>query len=64
MIKVDFELLQLLKTNERKTADLTIIGKASSTGTLLCGKKIEKGTKFISESVTGYYKKVLFEVSE
>lgn len=56
------ELLNLLKTNERKTANLEKIGKSSNTGTLILGFKLPIGIKFISESITGYYSKVLFEV--
>ena len=62
IISLTFELLQLLKTNERKTADLRIIEMSKSSGTLSMSKKLAPGMKFISESITGYYKKVLFEV--
>lgn len=56
------ELLRLLKTNERGTADLTTINMSSTCGTLLFNGTIQPGTQIIAESVTGYYTKVLFEV--
>lgn len=56
------QLLQFLKTNERKTIDLTIINGPKKTGTILIQNSLKPGMKFISESITGYYKKVLFEV--
>lgn len=56
------QLLQFLKTNERKIIDLSIIGGLKNLGTMRIGKSLKKGMKFISESITGYYKKVLFEV--
>lgn len=54
------ELLKLLKTNERKTCNLKI--KSSNSGNLTINKKLVFGMKLVSESVTGYYKKVLYEV--
>ncbi len=62
LIELASELLKLLKTNERKTANLTILGGVSSAGTLYFNRTMKKGIQFISESPTGYYKKVLFEV--
>jgi len=62
LIELTSELLKLLKTNERATADLRLIGKSKDSGTLKITKKLKPGYKFISESVTGYYKKVIFEV--
>lgn len=56
------ELLKILKTNERKLCDLKIINQSPNYGTLLISKKLKPGMKFIAESVTGYYKKVLYEV--
>lgn len=61
-IEVINELLKLLKTNERKLADLTKIGLSKQSGVLQINKKLSKGTKIILESYTGYYKKVLYEV--
>ena len=61
-IEVINELLKLLKTNERKLADLTKIGLSKNSGVLKINKKLSKGTKIILESYTGYYKKVLYEV--
>lgn len=62
LLELDNELLKLLKTNERKTADLRLIGMSSMSGTIGMNKKLSRGMKFISESVTGYYHKILFEV--
>lgn len=62
LLKLNIELIGLLQTNARNTADLTLIGMASKTGTLRASKTLTPGTIFISESVTGYYSKVLFEV--
>lgn len=62
LIKVLTEVLVLLKTNERGTADLTLINMNKDTGTLRINKTLKPGMKFISESPTGYYRKVIFEV--
>ena len=62
LIKICTELLNLLQTNARKSADLKLIGLSSNSGILLHSKTISNNSKFISESITGYYKKVLFEV--
>lgn len=62
LIKICTELLNLLQTNARKSADLKLIGLSSNSGILLHSKTISSSSKFISESITGYYKKVLFEV--
>ncbi|MGM9969485.1 MAG: type II CRISPR RNA-guided endonuclease Cas9 [Anaeroplasma sp.] len=59
---VCYELLKLLQTNTRQTANLKDIGLSSFSGTLKINKKLKSGMKFISESITGYYNKVLFEV--
>lgn len=56
------ELLKLLQTNTMQTADLTLISMAKTVGSLNISKKLLPGMKFVSESVTGYYKKILFEV--
>lgn len=55
-------LLQLLKTNERKNVDLKLINLSINSGTLILGKKLKPGIKFIWQSITGYYEKVLYEV--
>lgn len=62
LFKLCSELLKLLKTNERKLCDLTILNHSKNYGTLTIGKKLKPGMKFLSESVTGYYKKVIYEV--
>ncbi len=56
------ELLKLLKTNERTTANLEQVNLAKTCGTLKINKKLVPGMKFISESITGYYSNVMFEV--
>lgn len=61
-IELITELLKLLKTNERKAADLKIIGGSSNTGILYISKQLKNGMRFIRESITGYYRKVIFEV--
>ncbi|MCM1260401.1 MAG: type II CRISPR RNA-guided endonuclease Cas9 [Prevotella sp.] len=61
-IQLVIELLKLLKTNTRETADLRIIDMKEKTGLLTMGKVLKPGMKFISESITGYYRKILFEV--
>ena len=55
-------LLDLLKTNERKIVDLTMINMKKNAGALTISKNLPIGTKFIEESYTGYYKKVIYEV--
>lgn len=61
-IQLITELLKLLKTNTRETADLRIIDMKEKTGLLTMGKTLKPGMKFVSESITGYYCKILFEV--
>ena len=56
------ELLNVLKTNDRKLCNLSCIGLSKDFGTLKIGKNLNKGMKFLSESITGYYKKVIYEV--
>jgi len=56
------ELLELLKTNERKVSNLTRIGLKESSGTLCLNHVLKPGMKLLAESVTGYYSKVIFEV--
>lgn len=41
-----------------------MINLSSNSGTLYLSKKLSPGMKFIAESVTGYYTKVIFEVPE
>lgn len=62
LIAICSELLLLLKTNERKMADLKLIGASTNSGKLAISQKLIPETKIVAESVTGYYKKVLFEV--
>ena len=56
------ELLQLLKTNSKGSADLSLIGLSKNSGCMSISRNLKPGMKLISESVTGYYSKVLFEV--
>lgn len=62
LVYTTFQLLSLLKTNERATADLLNIGLSKKTGVLRISHKLLPGMKFVSESVTGYYSKIIFEV--
>lgn len=55
-------LLQILKTNERKNADLRLIHLSGNSGTILISKKLKSGMKFIWQSITGYYEEILYEV--
>ena len=59
-----FNLLKLLQTTSSQTADLTTIGLSKNYGKLTISKTLKPGMKIISESVTGYYSKVLFEVND
>ncbi|MCR4661801.1 MAG: type II CRISPR RNA-guided endonuclease Cas9 [Clostridia bacterium] len=61
-IKLLSSLLDLLKTNERKLADLSSIGLSKQSGVLKISKTLKPGQLFVSESITGFYKKTLFEV--
>ena len=61
-IEVIHEMLTLLKTNVRSSANLELIGLSKNFGILTIGKALKPGMKFISESITGYYKKLLLEV--
>lgn len=60
--KLIMNLLDFLKCNQRKLIDLTFINESKSSGTILCSKVINKGIKIVYESITGYYKKVVFEL--
>lgn len=62
LLKLAKELLIILKTNERKAADLSVIGLAKNSAILKCSAKLSPGTEIIAESITGYYSKVLFVV--
>ena len=56
------QLLLLLKTNERKTADLTSLSLSTKTGKLSYNNKLISGMKLVDYSITGLKKKVLYEV--
>lgn len=56
------ELLKILKTNERKACNLKCVNLPENACRFSMNKKMNPGVKFISKSITGYYKKVLYEV--
>lgn len=56
------QLLGLLKTNERKSADLTSIGLSKNSGIMLYNIKLIPGLKIVNYSITGLKKKVIYEV--
>lgn len=62
LLNISTQLLLLLRTNERKSADLIEIGLSNNSGILFISKTLKPGTKLIAESVTGYYSKIIFEV--
>ena len=62
LITICHNLLDLLKTNERKLADLSLIKMSKNSGQLALSKKMKPGMKFVWKSITGYYKKVIYEV--
>ena len=62
LINLVNEFLKILKTNSRESANLQLIGMSKNSGILTMSKTLKKGMRFIIESPTGYYKKVLFEV--
>lgn len=61
-IFICYELLKLLQTNTRQAANLKLVNLSANSGMLVVSKKLKPGMKFISESITGYYSKELFEV--
>lgn len=54
------ELLIVTQVN-RVASDLRIIDGSKNSGILSLSKEIKKGQKFIGESITGFYSKVLWE---
>lgn len=58
------ELLNLFKTNERLSANLTLIGGKEKSGILYFNKKLLPSMKLIYESPTGYFREILFEVPD
>lgn len=58
-IKVVTEIIKLLSCN-RFSADLRLIGLKEKSGVLTLGKKNIKG-RIVTESVTGFYKKVIYD---
>lgn len=61
-IKLCNQLLGLIQTNTSQTADLTLIDMGKTAGLLNISRKLQPGMKLYSYSITGYYKKLLFEV--
>ena len=57
------EMLKLLKTNERKTANLEYFGGSSQSGSIKFNGLFEKGYKLIAYSPTGLRHKILFEAN-
>lgn len=55
------QLLEYLKTNERKTINLSVVGGKEKTGTLTLST-LNNGDRIIQTSYTGYYKNCLYEV--
>lgn len=62
-IKLCSALLKLLKTNSRESADLTNIGMSTNSGVLKISKNLKPNLIISWESITGYYKKVIYEVN-
>lgn len=53
----------LLRCNERKTADLRAIGFKKQEGTLTMNQKLST-CRIVFESITGFYRKVVFECKD
>lgn len=60
-IYVVSELLNLLKCNERSSADLHFLGLSSNSGIITISQAFTGHFKLVSESATGFYKKVLYK---
>ncbi len=54
------EMLNLTKC-DRVTSDLSLIGLSANSGVLVINKKITAGMRIVNESITGYYRKVIYE---
>lgn len=63
-INIIFELLKLYKTNTRMAINLKEMNLSQNFGVLKTNKKLHSGMKFIAESITGYYKYIIFEVPD
>ncbi len=59
MCLVLYEMLKITKCN-RETSNLKLIGGATNAGELRINKKIVSSIEIISESITGYYTKVIW----
>ncbi len=60
-IKVLFNLCDFLKCNERKAIDLTLLDLSKNCGILYQGKKLSN-CQIIYESITGFYRKVVYKI--
>ena len=60
-IKVLFNLCDFLKCNERKAIDLTLLDLSKNCGILLINKKLSN-CQIIYESITGFYRKVVYKI--
>ena len=60
-VKVLNNLLNYLKCNERKSIDLTLLTGKSAMGVLMINKNL-RPCKIITESITGFYTKVIWEI--
>lgn len=60
-VKLLNSLLDYLKTNTRKSIDLSSIGGAKSSGTICMSNKL-KHCRIVFESYTGYYTKTIWEI--
>ena len=55
-----FELLKLLKTS-RESSNLLMINESANSGILMFSSSLSNDCKIVFESVTGYYRKVVWE---
>lgn len=59
---VIMNLLDFLKCNQRKTVDLSLLDEAKDVGAIYYSKNLKSPCKIVYESITGFYKKVVFEL--
>lgn len=58
---LEYQLLLLLQRT-KLTADFSLIGLGEFVGNTCLGNKLVKGDKFYSDSITGFYRKLIYEV--
>ncbi len=58
------QLLNLLKTNERKAANLKYLESSENSGVLTVNQKMHSGQRIVYESVTGFYKKIIWDYNK